>query len=187
MSIEEINIRIFNWINSGATENSFFAKAAMFSSYNLIGAFLIFLTVLLLFKDKKYQFQYFKTVVMVILSSFVVKLLHAFYHHPRPFDLGLGHTLIHHSSSSSMPSQHTLTVAIIAFSFLMSEYRQIGVFGLFVSLIVGWSRVYMGVHFPFDVLGSFVMAFLIVFSVNILIKRFISKSKQPISVQAVDV
>ena len=86
-----------------------------------------------------------------------------------------------------MPSQHTLTVAIIAFSFLMSEYRQIGVFGLFVSLIVGWSRVYMGVHFPFDVLGSFVMAFLIVFSVNILIKRFISKSKQPISVQAVDV
>jgi len=93
----------------------------MFSSYNLIGAFLIFLTVLLLFKDKKYQFQYFKTVVMVVLSSFVVKLLHAFYHHPRPFDLGLGHTLIHHSSSSSMPSQHTLTVAIIAFSFL-SDY-----------------------------------------------------------------
>ncbi|WP_293745453.1 phosphatase PAP2 family protein, partial [uncultured Acinetobacter sp.] len=98
-----------------------------------------------------------------------------------------GHTLIHHSSSSSMPSQHTLTVAIIAFSFLMSEYRQIGVFGLFVSLIVGWSRIYMGVHFPFDVLGSFVVAFVIVFSVNILIKRFISKSKQPITVQAVDV
>ena len=84
MSIEEINIRIFNWINSGAIENSFFAKAAMFSSYNLIGTFLIFLTVLLLFKDKKYQFQYFKTVVMVVLSSFVVKLLHAFYHHPDP-------------------------------------------------------------------------------------------------------
>jgi len=69
----------------------------------------------------------------------------------------------------------------------MSDYRQIGVFGLFVSLIVGWSRIYMGVHFPFDVLGSFVMAFVIVFSVNILIKRFISKSKQPITVQAVDV
>jgi len=45
----------------------------------------------------------------------------------------------------------------------------------------------MGVHFPFDVLGSFVVAFLIVFSVNILIKRFISKSKQSITVQAVDV
>ncbi len=53
MSIEEINIRIFNWINSGATGNSFFTKVAMFSSYNLIGVFLIFLTILLLFKDKK--------------------------------------------------------------------------------------------------------------------------------------
>ncbi|MFO4987203.1 phosphatase PAP2 family protein, partial [Salmonella enterica subsp. enterica serovar 1,4,[5],12:i:-] len=82
-----------------------------------------------------------------------------------------GHKLIGHGLSSSFPSQHTLTVVIIAFAYLLAGFKTIGIIGLFVSLVVGLSRIYVGVHFPFDVVGSFLIGFLLVVFSNYMLKE----------------
>ena len=47
----------------------------------------------------------------------------------------------------------------IAFSYLFSAQRKLGIFLLIMAWLVAWSRVYLGVHFPLDMLGAFLMAF----------------------------
>ncbi|NIE96050.1 undecaprenyl-diphosphatase [Acinetobacter sp. Tr-809] len=186
MSIETIDIRLFNWINSAATQNLLLDKVALFASHNLIAVLFVFLIASLFIKDKKYQTQFIKMLITIAVSLLVTQFIHVVYFHPRPFDLGIGHILTGHGSSSSFPSQHTLTVATIAFSYLLSGFRKIGSAALLLGLIVGWSRIYIGVHFPFDVLGSFMIAFIIGLGMNEIFKIFILRVKKPISASVVE-
>jgi len=179
MSIETIDVSLFNWINSVATQNPILDKAALFASHNLIAVLFIFLISSLFFKDKKYRVQFIKMLITIVVSLLVTQFIHAVYYHPRPFDLGIGHILTGHGSSSS-------SVATIAFSYLLSGYRKIGSAALLLGLIVGWSRIYIGVHFPFDVLGSFVIALILVFGMNIIFKEFIFKTKKTVAISVID-
>lgn len=184
MSVQSMDIYLFNWINSAAMQHPLLDKMAIFASHNLIASLFIFLIASIFFKEKKYREQFMKTLCIVLVSLLVTQLIHAVYYHPRPFDLGIGHILTGHGSSSSFPSQHTLTVATIAFAYLLAGYRKIGSAALILGFIVGWSRIYIGVHFPFDVLGSFIIAFILVLAMNILFRTFNAKAKhkQPLPV-----
>lgn len=162
MSIEDVNIALFQWMNAAATQHSVLDKIAIFASHNLIGGLFGFLLISVFFKNTKYRTQFIKSLMFILVALLFTQMIHAVYYHPRPFAMGLGHTLIGHGSTSSFPSMHTLTVATIAFSYLLSGFRKIGHIGLLLAVIVGWSRVYVGVHFPFDIAASFIFAFMIV-------------------------
>jgi len=73
---------------------------------------------------------------------------------PRPFVIGLGRTLIDHRPSSSFPSNHA-TVCFTLAAVLMI-YGRFSLAWMVVALgaVVAWSRVYLGIHFPLDMLGG---------------------------------
>ncbi|MEW9581903.1 phosphatase PAP2 family protein [Paraburkholderia sp. DGU8] len=79
--------------------------------------------------------------------------------HPRPFMLGIGHTLLHHAPDSSFPSDHATIFASIALSFLVDGVRRYGVAMLLSGVGVAWARVFVGVHFPFDMAGAVAVAY----------------------------
>lgn len=82
------------------------------------------------------------------------QLIGMVWYHPRPFVTGLGHTLLAHAPDSSFPSDHVTLLSAVSFTFLYSGLRLPGLFILAVDIAVAWSRVFVGVHFPFDMVGA---------------------------------
>lgn len=78
--------------------------------------------------------------------------------HPRPFMIGLGHTFIAHAPDSSFPSDHMTVFTAIALTLLTGGARGLGGLMLLASIAVAWARVFIGVHFPLDMLGAVVVA-----------------------------
>lgn len=113
------------------------------------------------------------------LSSSVLKKI---VERPRPCHLIDGTTVLQHirllvdcGSGYSFPSSHATNnfAAAMYFSFF---YRRLwGAFFIFAS-IVGFSRVYVGVHFPFDIVGGAVAGILcagVIIGILVLLqKRF---------------
>lgn len=79
--------------------------------------------------------------------------------HPRPFMLGLGHNLISHAANSSFPSDHLTGLWAFSFSLLMHRsQRMTAITLILLGLPMAWARIYLGVHFPLDMLGAALVA-----------------------------
>ena len=79
--------------------------------------------------------------------------------HPRPFMIGLGQTLMAHAADSSFPSDHLTLLWSVAFSFLMHQRpRFAGTVLALLGLPIAWARIYLGVHFPLDMVGAALVA-----------------------------
>ena len=78
---------------------------------------------------------------------------------PRPFVEGIGLTLVPHAASASFPSDHAVLTWSVGFTMLMApRYRKVGILLSVAGVAVAWARVYIGVHFPVDMLGALVVA-----------------------------
>ena len=89
----------------------------------------------------------------------VNQLIGAAWYHPRPFASGYGPALIVHAADSSFPSDHLTLIWAVAFSLLL--HRQTRLAGWTLILLgvpVAWARVYLGLHFPLDILGAALVA-----------------------------
>ncbi|NAR16783.1 phosphatase PAP2 family protein [Acinetobacter haemolyticus] len=180
MIFEDTNIQLFHSINAFALKYPMLDQLVIFFADDLNTVFISFIVLLLIVQWKTYSLIFAKTLFMVLISLLLCDLVDYFYHHPRPFQLQVGHKLIGHGPSSSFPTQHTLTIVIIACSYLMAGFKLIGGIGLVLSLIVGLSRIFVGVHFPFDILGAFVIGFMLVLLVNYALKELAPRFRKAI-------
>ena len=76
----------------------------------------------------------------------------------------------------SFPSGHTMASFISAFV-LMGESRKLGFAALAVAVVMAFSRMYLFVHFPTDIIGGIAVAFLIVAGMKIVLNRIMKKKK----------
>jgi len=156
--MNKLNIKIFYGINNLAGENLIFDKFMIVLAEYLLFVFILFLLFLWLKKKEKRNFVLYSgySAVTGIFLNFIIRL---FYFHPRPFMENNGKILINHSPETSFPSDHTTFMLSIAFIFLyFKETRKIGIFLSISGIIGGIARVYCGVHYPFDILGSILVA-----------------------------
>jgi len=108
-----------------------------------------------------------KSVVATAVSLGIGTLIGLIYVHQRPFVLNIGNTYMLHKPDASFPSHHATIFAAIGFCLLAAETRLWGWLVLALGVAAGWARVYLGVHFPFDILGGFVVAYAGYFGVSI--------------------
>ena len=78
---------------------------------------------------------------------------------PRPFMVPIGQTFLAHAPTPAFPSNHLTIMLTMAFSLMLhAGTRRIGRYLLLLALPVAWARVFLGVHFPKDMLGALLLA-----------------------------
>jgi undecaprenyl-diphosphatase len=153
--MEDFNVSAFLAINQYAGKNDL-VDAVIIGAAELTPYLFILVLLALWFSAdpgrRKSSFIAGCSVLVGLLISYVVSL---FYFHPRPFMQKLGTNLVSHAPDTSFPSDHTTFIFSIAiFLLLDGRTRKLGGVLCLLSLVGGVSRVYVGVHFPLDILGA---------------------------------
>jgi len=88
-------------------------------------------------------------------------LIGLLWYHARPFADGIGHNFLPHAPNNSFPSDHgtiMFTVALLLATARAPAARRFGLVMLPLAAAVAWARVFLGVHWPLDMLGGLAMA-----------------------------
>jgi Membrane-associated phospholipid phosphatase len=155
-----IQSEIFSWRNPVLT-NFLKLITSIGNIWNI--TFLVILIDVIFYFKKWYAELIYLSVLFVMVPGVLVAILKKVYQRPRPPE---GSRLIT-ETNFSFPSGHA-TVSMTVFFILLliflarieQKYIKIIVATFLISLIllIGFSRVYLGVHFPSDILGGYTLA-----------------------------
>ena len=159
MTLSELNLSLFSWINASPEASNTSIHFAIFIANDLLYCMILLFAWFWLRGNYDTKKQILKAFIFTSIAILISQCISHVYYHPRPFVMEIGRTLIYHAPNGSFPSDHMLIFSSIAFSYLFSAQRKLGIFLLIKAWLVAWSRVYLGVHFPLDMLGAFLLAF----------------------------
>jgi undecaprenyl-diphosphatase len=158
MNLTEINVSLFRMVNNLGKDMIFLNPAMKFIAEYLV-IMLVMGIVFYWFSGPK------NNRIMVICGSFtfllaeiVGKLAGKLYSNNQPFaELENVNKLMGHEIDNSFPSDHT----ILFFAFCISFYlfkRKTGLLWVIAAFLVGFSRIWVGVHYPADVIAGAVIS-----------------------------
>lgn len=172
MDFTELNLHLFEWFNASNHAHEMTIRFAIFIANDLFYIMLLFFGFYWLRGNFTIKKQIVKAFIFTTVALLISQIISHSFYHPRPFVMEVGRTLIYHSPNGSFPSDHMLIFSTIAFSYFFSEKRNLGIILILLAWLVAWSRVYLGVHFPLDMLGAFSLAFILNFFGLALWNRF---------------
>lgn len=169
--MNDLNTTLFEWFHQFAKCNFILDDIGIFFAqylpYFLVLGFLVYA-----WRQKEWRLRFLtiaEGILAVILSrGIIVEVFRFFYHHPRPFD-ALGFAPLIGESGYSFPSGHTSFFFALAMAAFYLN-RKFGVWFLVLAAINGLARIYVGVHWPFDILGGVLVGVLCGIVVHALIK-----------------
>ncbi len=110
-----------------------------------------------------------RALLAALVALTMSKLIGLMWFHPRPFMIGLGQSYLHHAADSSFPSDHATGMFSVALALALCRLREARRFGmalLALGLAVAWARVFLGVHWPLDMIAAFMVSALAALLVN---------------------
>lgn len=176
MLLENLNVQLFHLINAPITASPLDIHFGIFMANDTL--YLLIFSLLIAWFLGRYSTKalVLKAVVTTVIALLIGYLVSLIYPHPRPFVVETGQTLIAHAATASFPSNHMLIFSSIALCYLFAKQVKLGLALLVLAIMVAWARIYVGVHFPFDMLGALIIAFL----TNLMIQQLWPRFQQPI-------
>ena len=166
-----VNDSLFYFINHNF-QNPIFDTVLPFITH--LGGFkgmIIIILVILIYAKLKNKTNLFKITLLALLallfSDLITLIVKIYINKPRPYTvLSNVRLLVSPEDFSSFPSGHStstlsvVTVFIIHIKKLTEKYNKvICVFLIIFMMMIVFSRVYVGVHYPFDVLAGAIIGF----------------------------
>ncbi len=183
--IFELNQNLFNLIYNFNKENLLFNFLGIFLAkylpyllvilffYNLLnGNF--FLKKEILYPKKTKIFLFLETILVLILSrGIVTEFIRFFWPQKRPFD-ALNIKALIAESGPSLPSGHAAFLfALAAIVFLWN--KKWGIVYFVFAFLNGLARIYVGVHWPLDILAGALVGIISAVIVSLLFKKEFAK------------
>ena len=161
-----IDTKFYNFISSFITNN----MTTIFKTITALGSakFLIGLSIILILIIKNSKISLY-ILLNLLLSSTLNSILKKIVIRPRPLEINLIK-----EKGYSFPSGHTMTsvafygfLIYLIYKYIKNKYLKYSLISLLtiVSLLIGLSRIYLGVHYLSDVIGGIIfgLIYLIIF------------------------
>jgi undecaprenyl-diphosphatase len=152
--LEVLNRTLFLAIDATPSTPAWRIAIASFIANGLIWSIPLILTGLWLSADPHRREAALRGCALALASLAVNQLIGLAWQHPRPFMIGLGHTFLAHAPDSSFPSDHATVFAALCVTLFAQRMNRVGLLTLAGGLAVAWARIFLGVHFPLDMLGA---------------------------------
>ena len=151
--LENINYALFALINATPSSSWWAIEVATFIAKDLIIIVPLLVVALWLWGPNQRQLV-FKVMLALALSLSISWVIGHLFPHDRPFVDGVGYNFLHHAADDSFPSDHGTIIFTFALAFLFWHRVWSGALLLVIASAIAWSRVYLGVHWPLDMLGG---------------------------------
>lgn len=152
-----LNTDLFFLVFNLKGQNPILDQLMIFATEYLI--YLTFLLVLILalkggIKEKK---SFLIIILSLPIAVLIIKLIHIFVFEPRPFVTYNLIPLVSETLNASFPSRHATISAVLAFAFTYFKSKWAPLL-LLIMVWISISRVYVGVHYPLDLIGGWATA-----------------------------
>ena len=164
--MSELHQSLFLWLNLSPLTSPWALSLARFASVQLPAFALVFALSVAVVGQPRWRSMARQMLLAMALAWLVARCIQWALPMPRPFVLGLGHRWLEHSPTPSFPSSHASVAMALGVVGWLSAPHVIGrVLLLTTGVLVAWSRVALGLHFPVDVLTGGLLAAVLAWNV----------------------
>lgn len=160
----QIDIKLLRYIHINRIESldSFFYYLSYLTSYITVCVFIILIIIYFKKRSKEILNSFLVLLSIVISSSLASYFFKILFSRERPFLTYEEITKLSQAGSMSFPSGHTAEAFAIAFGISFLFPKKKFVIPTFIwAILVAYSRMALGVHYPFDVLAGILLSLII--------------------------
>jgi undecaprenyl-diphosphatase len=103
-----------------------------------------------------------RLLILFLISAYINSVAKVIADQPRPFHYDSRVKALVHAGAGGLPSGHTQS-AVVVWGYLASQAgrRMLWILAVILMVAIPMSRLYLGVHFPTDLLGGYILGILL--------------------------